>query len=140
MAINQPTNFVNFTQTVALSGVCSVALDMVEGGTLGCLTTAVYDSGGGLLLSGGVDASLPPLTTKTGKHVSWVFTVPQGANALSWTVFAFAPVANAGAYKAQVTVTDTQGNPVLQTSFSGQLTSINDPALSGGVFLTAPNS
>ena len=138
MAINQPTNFVNFTQTVALTGICSVALDMIEGGALGCLTTAVYDSAKNLLLSGGVDAGQPALTTGNGRHVSWIFTVPQGANALSWAVFAFAPVANAGSYEAQVTVTDTQGNVVLQTSFSGELTSFNDPALSGGVFLAAP--
>ncbi len=140
MAITDKSNFENFKRTVALTGVCSVALDMVEGGVLGCLTTAVYDSAGNLLLSGGVDAGQPALTTASGRHVSWVFTVPQGANALSWAVFAFAPVANAGSYKAQVTVTDTQGNAVLQTSFGGELTSFNDPALSGGVFLAAPNA
>jgi len=135
MPIIDKSGLLNFGKTVPLSGICSVALDMVEGGVLGRLTTAVFDESKQVLLTGGVDTGKPPLTTKNGKHVSWIFTVPDGAKSLAWAVVAFGPVPNASNYKARVTVVDTQGNVVATSSFTGALNSFNDPAVSDGVFL-----
>ena len=137
MPITDTSGLINFKQNISLSGVCSVSLDMVEGGVLGRLTTAIRDKAGDVLVTGGVDKSQPTLTTQSGRHVSWQFTVPQGAHSLSWAVVAFAPVANASAYKAQVTVIDTSGNVVATSSFKGALNSFNDPAQPDGVFVNA---
>jgi hypothetical protein len=136
MPTTDKSGLVNFTQTVALSGICSVALDMIEGGVLGRLATAIRSEDGEVLLTGGIDP--PALITQHARHVSWMFTVPQGARSLSWSVVAFGPVANASSYKAQVTVVNTQGKTVATSSFRGKLESFNDPAVSDGVFVTAP--
>lgn len=137
MPITDTSGLINFTLNVSLSGVCSVALDMVEGGVLGRLTTAVRDKDGNVLVTGGVSKDQPALVTSTGRHVSWPFTVPAGAHSLSWAVVAFAPVANASAYKAQVTVVDTSGETVATSWFRGELKSFNDPAQPDGVFVNA---
>jgi hypothetical protein len=137
MPITDTSGLVKFTLNLSLSGVCSVALDMVEGGVLGRLTTAIRDKAGNVLVTGGVSKDQPALTTQTGRHVSWPFTVPEGAHSLSWAVVAFAPVANASAYKAQVTVINTQGEVVATSWFRGELKAFNDPAQSDGVFVNA---
>ena len=137
MPITDQSGLVNFTLNLSLSGVCSVALDMVEGGVLGRLTTAIRDKDDNILVTGGVSKDQPALTTRTGRHVSWPFTVPEGAHSLSWAVVAFAPVANASAYKAQVTVINTSGEIVATSWFRGELKSFNDPAQSDGVFVNA---
>lgn len=137
MPITDNSGLINFTQSISLSGVCSVALDMLEGGVLGRLTTALRDKDGNVLVTGGVSKDQPALITSTGRHVSWPFTVPAGAHSLSWAVVAFAPVANASAYKAQVTVVNTSGDVVATSWFKGELKSFNDPAQSDGVFVNA---
>ncbi|MGM9516745.1 hypothetical protein ACS5PK_21025 [Roseateles sp. DB2] len=137
MPITDPAGLINFTKNLNLSGVCSVALDMIEGGVMGRLTTAIRDKDGKVLVTGGVDKSQHALITSSGRHVSWPFTVPEGAHSLAWAVVAFAPVANASAYKAQVTVINTSGEVVATSWFRGELKSFNDPAQPDGVFINA---
>jgi len=137
MPITDVSGLINFKQNVSLSGVCSVSLDLVEGGVLGRLTTAIRDQSGSVLVTGGVSKDQPALVTSGGRHVSWPFTVPEGAYSLSWAVVAFAPVANASAYKAKVTVVNTSGEVVATSWFKGELKSFNDPAQADGIFVNA---
>lgn len=134
------TNLINFSKTVSRSGTCSLTLDIASGGVMGRLTAAIYDKANQLLLSGGVDSTLPPLTTQQGGHVSWGFTVPASANALSWGVVVFAPLPNANEYTAIVRLLDAMGIEVARSSFSGALGGFNDPEVLDGVFFTNSNA
>lgn len=128
--------FFNFGQTFALKGSCSVAFDITAGGVMGQLTTAVYDTGNQLLLSGGVDPNQPRLMTQQGGHVSWVFAVPPSAKALSWATRIFGPLPNASSYIAVVRVVDSQGNEVAKSAYAGRLTSAaGDPWEQDGILL-----
>jgi hypothetical protein len=136
MPTTDTTGLLNFTTTVPLAGACSITLDIIKGGVLGKLTVAIFDKDNKLLLTGGMDKP-SALTTQNGGHVGWVFSTPQMASALCWGVMAFAPVANASDYTAVVRVIGAQGVEVARSTFSGKLTSFNDPVVQDGVFVTA---